>query len=95
MKVCKPRQENRNSPPTASLHPWEWPAPPWQHLHIDFAGPVKGKMLFVLTDAHSKWAEVFTMTTTTLNETIALLRETFAQDNHCVTPEAPPVPSSQ
>ena len=40
VKAC---QEIRNSPPKSPLHPWEWPAAPWQRLHIDFAGLEKGK----------------------------------------------------
>ena len=35
-------------------------------------------MLFVLVDAHSKWPEVFSMSTTTTNVTIEILRKIFA-----------------
>ena len=27
-----------HQPPTVS-HPWIWPSCPWQHIHLDFAGP--------------------------------------------------------
>ena len=36
-------------------------------------------MLLVITDAHSKWPEVYTMSSTTANKTITKLRETFAR----------------
>ena len=55
-----------------------WPERPWQRVHIDFAGPLKGKMYFVLVDAHSKWPEVVEMQTTTAEKTIQVLRRMFA-----------------
>jgi len=61
------------------LHPWQWPARPWTRLHIDFAGPVDGKMLLVIVDSHSKWIEVFSMTNATSSATIRYLRQVFAQ----------------
>ena len=38
----------------APLHPWEWPAVPWQHIHLDFLGPFMGKKLLVAVDSHSE-----------------------------------------
>ena len=35
--------------------------------------------MLVITDAHSKWPEVYTMSSTTANKTITKLRETFAR----------------
>ena len=40
-------------PPTAQLHPWEWPASPWSRLHFDFTGPFQDHMYLVIMDAHS------------------------------------------
>ena len=51
--------------PLALLHPWVWPGRPWQRVHVDFAGPINGKMFILLVDAHSKWPEVFEMPNTT------------------------------
>ena len=62
----------------APLHPWLWPSQPWQRIHIDFAGPIQGKMMLVVVDAHSKWPELATMTSTTAPATIRVLREMFA-----------------
>ena len=74
----RPCQENRKSPPEAPLHPWEWPHKPWVRLHLDYAGPFLGKMVRIVTDAHSKWIEAFPMNTSTSSATIEKLRITFA-----------------
>ena len=78
-KLCTPCQANKHSPPKAPLHPWAWPSAPWQRVHIDFAGPVRGQMLLILTDAYSKWPEVYVVSSTTASMTITKLRETFAR----------------
>ena len=67
------------NPPTAPLHPWVWPDTPWKRIHVDFAGPFQGKMFFIVIDAHSKWPEVVTMSTTTSHTTIEALRSMFAR----------------
>ena len=79
-KSCIACQSTRNIPAKAPLHPWAWCATPWERVHIDFAGPFLGKMLFVAIDTHSKWPEVAAMTTTTTSKTIAVLREVFARN---------------
>ena len=28
-----------------TLHPWLWPTQPWKRIHIDYAGPVDGRMM--------------------------------------------------
>ena len=55
-----------------------WPAKPWKHIHIDFAGPFLGKNFLVVVDAHSKWAEVIEMSSTTSSKTIVELRKLFS-----------------
>ena len=45
---------------------------------MDFEGPFKGKMFFLLIDAHSKWPEIYEMKSTTAADTIAVLRHVFA-----------------
>ena len=68
-KSCLPCQSVRHAPPTAPLHPWVWPSRPWQRIHVDFAGPFLGKSFLVVVDAHSKWPEVFEMSSTTALKT--------------------------
>ena len=77
-KNCQPCQSVKSSPAVALLHPWIWPERPWQRVHIDFAGPPKGRMFFVLVDAHSKWPKVVEMKTTTAAKTIEVMRTMFA-----------------
>ena len=67
-----------NTPPKSPLNPWLWPTTPWTRIHIDFAGPIYGKNYLVIVDAHSKWPEVFEMTSTTTSKTIDVLRHLFS-----------------
>ena len=83
VKACTPCQQQRHAAP---LHPWAWPSFPWQQIHVDFAGPVAGKMLLVAVDAHSTWPEVISMPSTSA-EKEALWKQTFLDDFlECVTP---------
>ena len=77
-RSCLSCQAVRNAPTVAPLHPWVWPAKPWQRIHIDFAGPFMGRTFLIVIDAHSKWPEVVEMTTTTAQRTITELRKIFA-----------------
>lgn len=45
---------NRFDPPSASLHPWQFPKRPWQRLHIDLARPLQNRMFLIIMDAHTK-----------------------------------------
>ena len=78
VKKCNTCQKSRPVPPTAPLHPWEWPAKPWSRLHLDFAGPWQGHMYLVIVDAHSKWMDVHIMQSITSTKTIEKLRIVFA-----------------
>ena len=77
-RSCVACQSVKHAPAVAPLRPWPWPDKPFERVHVDFAGPIQGTMLFVLVDAHSKWPEVFSMSTTTTNVTIEVLRKIFA-----------------
>ena len=79
VKTCTPCQQNQSLPATAPLHPWQWPTRPWSRLHIDYAGPMDGKMFLVVIDAHSKWIEVFPMSNATALTTVQNLRQLFAR----------------
>ena len=78
-KACSTCQAVKMAPAKAPLHPWVWPTVPWQRNHLDFAGPIMGKMLLVVIDSHSKWPEIMEMNTTTAAKTITVLREIFAR----------------
>lgn len=79
VKSCAGCQEIQKSPSLAPLHPWEWPATPWERIHIDFAGPFINHMFLVIVDAHTKWPEIFKMKNTSSSDTIAILRTLFAR----------------
>ncbi|XP_039503042.1 uncharacterized protein K02A2.6-like [Pimephales promelas] len=78
-KSCPSCQQVINDPQLAPLHPWDWPETPWQRVHVDFAGPVEGKMLLIAVDAHSKWPEVVVMHSTTAEKTVVKLGEMFSR----------------
>ena len=76
---CTECQMLQSTPPVAPLQPWKWPTRPWARLHLDFAGPLFGKMFLVLIDAHSKWIEVFPTNSSTSTVVIEHLRTVFAR----------------
>ena len=78
VRACECCQAIKQSIPLAPMQPWTWPERPWQRVHVDFAGPFLGKMFFLLMDAHSKWPEVYEMTSTTAQKTVDILRHIFA-----------------
>lgn len=76
--TCPSCQAVRCMPSPAPLHPWTWPATPWQRIHVDFADPFEERMFLVAIDAHSKWPEVLIMRSTTAGKTIEQLGEIFS-----------------
>ncbi len=79
-KSCSKCQEHMKAPAIAPLHPWEWPEKPWKRIHIDYAGPLLGHMFLILIDAHSKWMDVYPVSTASSGITIYCHRKSFS--NH-------------
>ena len=79
VRHCSECQQHQSTPPVAPLHPWSWPTRPWARLHIDYAGPVHGRMILVIIDAHSKWIEAICTATATSSAVIEELRTLFSQ----------------
>ena len=52
VKHCSKCQEQQHLLAKAPMHPWEWPDCPWACIHIDYAGPIEGKMVLIMVDAH-------------------------------------------
>ena len=77
VKQCNQCQLSRLSSPVVPMHPWDWPEYPWQQIHLDYAGPINGKMFLILIDAHSKWMEVEIVNFATSQATIVRLRAIF------------------
>ncbi|XP_059351622.1 uncharacterized protein K02A2.6-like [Daphnia carinata] len=76
---CTRCQESAKNSVKNELSSWPKTTSPWQRIHIDFAGPLKGKMFLVVVDAFSKWPEIIEMTSATTEATILQLRKIFAQ----------------
>ena len=72
---CATCQEHRNVLQSTELHPWEWPDKPWSRLH---AGPFLGHMFLILVDAHSKWMDIYTMSSITIEATIGNLKASLS-----------------
>ena len=79
VRQCQMCQSVQSVPPVSPLHPWSWPTRPWTRLHLDCAGPIDGKMVLVLVDAHSKWIEAVWTPNATSATVIEELREQFAR----------------
>ncbi|XP_040071486.3 uncharacterized protein K02A2.6-like [Ixodes scapularis] len=77
VKNCSTCQLTQNAPPRVPLLTWGWPTRRWQRVHLDFAYRDQNWFLIVV-DAHSKWVEVFLMSSTTTKCTIERLRSVFA-----------------
>ena len=77
VKECTTCQSSRKQPPSVPLNPWTWPGKPWSRVHIDYAGPLEGKMFLLVIDAYSKWVEIHCTNTSTSTATIKLLHKSF------------------
>ena len=54
VRQCTLCQVHQSTPPVAPLNPWSWPTRPWARLHLNYTGPLEGKIILILVDAHSK-----------------------------------------
>uniref|UniRef100_A0A7I4Y6B5 RNA-directed DNA polymerase n=1 Tax=Haemonchus contortus TaxID=6289 RepID=A0A7I4Y6B5_HAECO len=79
VRTCRRCQESAKNPVKTTLHSWPIEDKPWNRIHADFAGPINGKMYFVIVDAYSKWPEIVEMSSVTTSCTIRELRRLFAQ----------------
>ncbi len=78
IRLCQACQAEQAVSPVVPFTPWMWPTRPWVRLHIDFAGPMDGRMFLVVIDAHSKWIEVFPTSSTTSAVVISCLTRLFS-----------------
>ena len=78
VRNCRICEENQRKPAGAPIHPWEHPGRPWQRLHVDHAGPLKGNMYLLIVDAYSRWLEVLRVSTTSSQDTLTKFRSVFA-----------------
>ena len=59
VQSCEECQKHQKAPPSAPLHPCEWPESPWSRIHVDYARPFHGEMFLVIVDAYSKWLDIY------------------------------------
>lgn len=78
VQSCEECQKHQKAPPTAPLHPWEWPESPWSRIHVDYTGPFLGEMFLLIVDAHSKWMDIYPVKSPTSQATIERLRQSFS-----------------
>ena len=78
VRSCHTFQSSRHQPMKVPLHPWIFTDRPLSRLHIDYYGPISGKMLLVIIDSRSKWLEVHIASTATSEIKIKHLRITFS-----------------
>lgn len=66
--------------PTQKYTEWPKTESPWDRLHLDFAGPFRGKMWLICIDSHSKFPYVGKMEIgqTSTQQTVQLLRDIFS-----------------
>lgn len=79
VKQCSKCQEAAKHPPKQTPVPWSTPDSPWSRIHVDFAGPIAGRMYLIVVDALSKWPEIVPMRVANSSNTIAALRRIFAR----------------
>ena len=77
-KECTTCSMNQNNPASAPVHPLETPTGPWMRVHMDYAGPIAGRMFLIVVDAYSKWLEVAVMSEATSAATVRKLRQMFS-----------------
>ena len=65
-------------PAKVPIRTWKWPEKPWTRLHVDHAGPVEGKTIFIIVDAHSKWIDAHVVPSTSATAAIDKLRISFS-----------------
>ena len=75
---CESCLANRANPEKSTVHTWETPSGVWERLHIDYAGPFMGCMFLIVSDAYSKWLDVYVTKGSTTAETVEKLRHSFA-----------------
>ena len=73
---CNISQSSRTSSARAS-HPLEWPSEPLHRIYLDYVD-YNARNLLIITDAHSKWIEVYLTLATNSTTTIEKSRCCFA-----------------
>ncbi|KAK9687177.1 Integrase core domain [Popillia japonica] len=79
VRSCPAGLSVRAQPEKATLIKWELTQKPFDRIHLDFLGPINGKMFMILVDSYSQWVEVVETQKIDTTTTIERLREIFAR----------------
>lgn len=79
VRTCTRCAAVAKSPVKTTLSSWPIPAQPWSRIHMDYAGPFKGKYFLVIVDALTKWPEIYCTNSMTATVTVNKLRESTAR----------------
>lgn len=79
VKSCCTCAQASAMPPAQTPLAWPDTGERWSRLHVDFAGPINGKMVLVVVDAETKWIEAVSMKVATAQSTVDALRSMFAR----------------
>lgn len=79
IKSCEVCQESAAAP-GQKFQSWPKTDKPWERIHLDFAGPFRGKMWLICIDACSKFPYIGRMEIgqTTSRQTVQVLKDIFA-----------------
>lgn len=95
---CRVCAAEGDAPPRQAPCCWPWPDKPWSRVHVDFLGPIAGKIFFVLIDARTKWLEVTQIPSTAASHSIKFLSDIFSRfglPKQLVSDNGPPFTSSE
>ncbi|XP_058817303.1 uncharacterized protein K02A2.6-like [Topomyia yanbarensis] len=79
VKACNACADVVKTDRKTNLESWPVPKKPWQRIHLDYAGPIKGQYYLILVDSFSKWPEVIQTKDITSVATLRMLRGVFAR----------------
>ena len=78
-QTCQVCQEVKHSPPTAPMYPMVMARQILAKSLCRFCWSVSSHVLFLLLDPHSKWPEIFCMSSASSTKTIETLKHVFLQ----------------
>jgi transposase InsO family protein len=57
-KICQSCAAVKTSPVKVPVHPWDEPKGNWDHIHINYAGPLQDHFFLIVIDTKSRQAEI-------------------------------------
>lgn len=78
-KNCDACNKVQSNPNKSELMKYDQCNEVLERIHIDFLGPIKGKMYLIIVDAYSKWPEMYCMNKIDSENTVSKLRDYCAR----------------